>query len=135
MLPEVSLRAVTKADLIQVREWLSDPEVNQMWYGCDDSSQPLHTGYDLGFNDDETADLLTKLSGDRNRDVISVLSESEGHIGEAQLVYEWPPRSTALFTDWRKRIVAPSLRHSCPSKSIGLCVPGKKFAQSMGRRA
>ncbi len=97
MLPEVSLRVVTKADLIQVREWLSDPEVNQMWYGCDDSSQPLHTGYDLGFNDDETSDLLTKLSGDRNRDVISILSESEGHIGEAQLVYEWPLLEAQLF--------------------------------------
>ena len=49
MLPDVNLKAITEGDLIQVRNWLLDPDVNQMWYGCDENNQPLPTGYDLGF--------------------------------------------------------------------------------------
>ncbi|MQG26324.1 MAG: hypothetical protein FI694_05375, partial [SAR202 cluster bacterium] len=73
MLPDVNLKAITKGDLIQVRNWLLDPEINQMWYGCDENDQPLHTGYDLGFKEPELSELVVTLEQDRNRDVLSVL--------------------------------------------------------------
>jgi RimJ/RimL family protein N-acetyltransferase len=97
MLPNISLKEPKGADLIQVKRWLNDPDVNQMWYGCDESNQPLHTGYTLGFQDSDTSGIAERLLGDNNRDVISVFSEENGHVGEGQLVYEWPLLEAQLF--------------------------------------
>ncbi len=97
MLPDVNLKAITEGDLIQVRNWLLDPEVNQMWYGCDENNQPLHTGYDLGFKEPELSELVVTLEEDRNRDVLSVLDADNKHVGEGQLVYEWSLLEAQLF--------------------------------------
>ena len=97
MLPDVNLKTITEGDLIQVRNWLLDPEVNQMWYGCDENNQPLHTGYDLGFEEPELNQLVVRLEQDRNRDVMSVLDADNKHVGEGQLVYEWSLLEAQLF--------------------------------------
>ena len=97
MLPDVNLKAITEGDLIQVRNWLLDPEVNQMWYGCDENNLPLHTGYDLGFKEPELNELVVRLEQDRNRDVVSVLDSDNKHVGEGQLVYEWSLLEAQLF--------------------------------------
>lgn len=97
MLPSVNLKTVSVDDLFQVKDWLQDPEINQMWYGCDDNGQPFHAGYDLTFDASERMELVNRLASDRNRDVISVFDELDEHIGEGQLAYEWPLLEAQLF--------------------------------------
>jgi RimJ/RimL family protein N-acetyltransferase len=90
MFPEVTLAAPTREDVQRVAEWLSDPEVNAVWYGVGDDGKPLHTSYNpealaAGGQDD-----WDHVFGDENRAIFSIYNEDGEHIGEAHLVIEWP---------------------------------------------
>ena len=97
MKPDISLKELMPLDMTQVKTWLSDIEVNEMWYGCDDDGVPLHIGYDLTFNDDECESLYETIQSDKNRKILSIYNENDAHVGESQLVYEWPLLEAQLF--------------------------------------
>jgi diamine N-acetyltransferase len=97
MFPPVTLTAVTREDVKRVLEWLSDRDVNASWYGLGDDGQPLHIGYSpqqvLSASEDEWRQIFD----DDNRKIYSIHSPEGEHIGEGQLVIEWPLQEAQLF--------------------------------------
>ena len=90
MFPEVTLATPTREDIQRMSDWLNDPEVNAVWYGVGDDGKPLHTTYTpeaiLAGGSEEWDHVLN----DENRTIFSVYSGDGDHIGEGQLLVEWP---------------------------------------------
>ena len=95
--PDVRLEIVSREDVSRLAGWLNDPEVNSYWYGVDESGSALHIGYapgELVTADDEE---WRQLVEDDGRKIYSIYSNSGDHIGEGQLVIEWPLLEAQLF--------------------------------------
>jgi RimJ/RimL family protein N-acetyltransferase len=78
-------------------EWLNDAEVNAMWYGLGDDGKPMHHGYspyELFHASDEELGLVVD---NEDRKIYSVFSQEGEHIGEGQLVVDWPLLEAQLF--------------------------------------
>ncbi len=90
MSPDVALTKPTKDDVERLAGWLEDTEVNSSWYGRGEDGRPLHAGYTpsalLEGGDEE----LDRVFNDENRRVFSIYTAEGEHIGEGQLVVEWP---------------------------------------------
>ena len=99
MFPQVSLTtAVTKDDVGRIRDWLRDPEVSSLWYGTDDSDgHPLHIGYAPEQVQDSSEDEWNQIFNQDERRIYSIYVPDEAHIGEAQLLIEWPLEEAQLF--------------------------------------
>ena len=97
MFPQVTLSAPSREDVERLTEWLRDDDVNTSWYGVDDDGQPLHVGYmptqvlEGGDSD------WNRVFSDENRKVFAVYTTEGEHIGEAQLVIEWPLLEAQAF--------------------------------------
>lgn len=97
MSPEVQLTSITREDVARVEEWLNDAEVNSSWYGVDQNGIPLHIGYsphEMRLASDE--DWRQVFEND-DRKILSVYTNEGDHIGEGQLVIEWPLLEAQLF--------------------------------------
>ena len=90
MFPEVTLTAPTREDVGRMAEWLDDPEVSAGWYGIGDDGKPLHTSYSPGALADGDQEDWDHIFSDENRAIFSIYTSEGHHIGEAQLVIEWP---------------------------------------------
>ena len=90
MFPQVELTSLTREDVQRVADWLEDPEVNSLWYGEDETGQPLHMGYSprelLNAPEAEWNELLPD---EERRKIFSVYTSEGDHIGEGQLEFEW----------------------------------------------
>ncbi len=90
MFPEVTLVTPTREDVQRLAEWLDDPEVNAVWYGVGDDGKPLHIGYTpeavLAGGPEE----WDQVFNDEDRIIFSVYTGDGEHIGEGQLLVEWP---------------------------------------------
>ena len=90
MFPAVTLVTPTRDDIQRMADWLSDTEVNTVWYGVGEDGKPLHTGYTpeavLAGGEPE----WDQVFNDENRTIYSVYSGDGEHIGEGQLAVEWP---------------------------------------------
>ena len=90
MFPAVTLVTPTRDDIQRMADWLSDTEVNTVWYGVGEDGKPLHTSYlpeaVLACGESEWDHVFN----DENRTIYSVYSEVGEHIGEGQLAVEWP---------------------------------------------
>ncbi len=97
MFPKVALSPVGREDVQRMTEWLADREVNSSWYGLGGDGQPLHIGYHpseiISASDDEWAQVFD----DQDRKIFSIYSPEGEHIGEGQLVIEWPLEEAQLF--------------------------------------
>ena len=97
MFPEVTLTETTREDVGRMAEWLNDAEVNAMWYGLGDDGKPMHHGYsphELFHASDEELSLVVD---NEDRKIYSVFSQEGEHIGEGQLVVDWPLLEAQLF--------------------------------------
>jgi len=97
MFPEVTLKKTTREDVGRMAEWLNDAEVNAMWYGLGDDGKPMHHGYsphELFHASDEELGLVVD---NEDRKIYSVFSQEGEHIGEGQLVVDWPLLEAQLF--------------------------------------
>lgn len=90
MFPQVSLTAPTRDDVGRLMEWLEDEEVNTSWYGLGEDGRPLHAGYVPSQVLEGGGPEWERVFNDDNRKVFAVYSGEGEHIGEAQLVIEWP---------------------------------------------
>ena len=97
MIPSINLSSPTFDDIQRVSEWLGDAQVSESWYGMGEHGNPLHIGY-------SPADEMLKRDGNplaqvlsNSRKIWSIHSDDEGHIGEGQLVVEWPLQEAQLF--------------------------------------
>ena len=99
MLPEISLRAVTKEDVVRVDGWLKEEIVNSSWYGVDDNGNPVHLGYTprrvLSSESDSEWDEL--FGNERPRKIYAIYTPGGEHIGEAQMVIRAPMWEAQLF--------------------------------------
>ena len=97
MFPQVTLTALTRPDVERLREWLGDNEVNAFWYGVGEDGEPLHIGYSpmevLSSPEGEWGGILE----DEDRKIYPVYTSEGEHIGEGQLVIEWPLLEAQLF--------------------------------------
>lgn len=90
MFPEVALATPTYEDIQRISRWLSDSEVNEAWYGVGHDGQPQHHSYrlDAVLNGEDEA--WNHVFNDENRKMFSLYSSEGEHIGEGQLLIEWP---------------------------------------------
>ena len=99
MFPTVSLNSdVSRDDVSRIRDWLRDPEVSSLWYGTDDSDgHALHIGYAPEAIQDADADTWHQTFSQDERRIYSIYATDEAHIGEGQLLVEWPLEEAQLF--------------------------------------
>lgn len=99
MFPQVTLTTLTRADVQRLAEWLSDGEVNTYWYGVGEDGRPRHIGY-------SPAQLLETPDAEwdweesfheEDRKIYPVYTGEGAHIGEGQLLIEWPLLEAQLF--------------------------------------
>ncbi len=90
MTPEVTLSIPTRNDVERLTQWLEDEEVNSSWYGLGEDGAPLHAGYSPSSVLKGDAHDWNRVFNDENRKVFAVYTGDGEHIGEAQLVIEWP---------------------------------------------
>jgi len=97
MLPEIILADVTRDDVQRLVHWLDDAEVNAFWYGLGEDRVPLHVGYSphqlLRAPDQEWRQVFEG----EDRKLYSIYTKEGEHIGEGQLVFEWPLQEAQLF--------------------------------------
>ncbi|MDA1129834.1 MAG: GNAT family protein [Chloroflexi bacterium] len=90
MFPVVTLVSTTREDVQRLNDWLSDPEVSAVWFGVGDDGKPLHATYSpegiLAGGDDAWDHVFNE----DNRVIFSIYSGDGEHIGEGQLLVEWP---------------------------------------------
>ena len=90
MFPVVTLLSTTREDVQRLNDWLSDPEVSAVWFGVGDDGKPLHATYSpegiLAGGDDAWDHVFNE----DNRVIFSIYSGDGEHIGEGQLLVEWP---------------------------------------------
>ena len=97
MFPEVQLTSITRVDVARVEEWLNDAEVNSSWYGVDQNGIPLHIGYSPHEMRQASDDEWQQVFQNEDRKILSVYTREGDHIGEGQLVIEWPLLEAQLF--------------------------------------
>ena len=97
MFPEVTLAETTREDVGRLAEWLSDGDVNTMWYGLGDDGMPLHIGYSPHDLLQATEEELRLVFENEDRKIYSIYSQDGEHIGEGQLVVEWPLLEAQVF--------------------------------------
>lgn len=98
MFPQITLNSLTRDDVARVGEWLADVEVNSLWYGLDEGGQPLHMGYTpQAILDAPEEEWDEALEDEEFRKIFSVYTSEGEHIGEGQLVFEWPLFEAQLF--------------------------------------
>ncbi len=90
MFPEVTLVTPTREDVQRLSEWLDDPEVNAVWFGVGDNGKPLHATYEPAAILAGGADEWDQIFNDESRTIFSVYSGDGEHIGEGQLLVDWP---------------------------------------------
>ena len=90
MSPEVTLTTPSRDDVERLTQWLQDEDVNTSWYGKDDDGQPLHAGYAPSQILAGGSEEWDRVFNNENRKVFAVYTSEGDHIGEAQLVIEWP---------------------------------------------
>lgn len=97
MLREISLVQPVREDIQRMADWLNDSEVNAFWYGLGDDGIALHTGYSPQLAVKASEDEWRQTFGDENRKVYAIYTKDGQHIGEGQLVIEWPLQEAQLY--------------------------------------
>ena len=97
MLPQVTLSEPNREDVERLLGWLEDQEVNESWYGVGDDGRPLHAGYEPEKVLESDGQEWARVFNDYNRKVFAVYNTEGDHIGEAQLVIEWPLLEAQAF--------------------------------------
>jgi RimJ/RimL family protein N-acetyltransferase len=97
MVPHVRLTEVSREDVERLTHWLDDEEIKGLWYGSDESGDPLHIGYSPLRMLSSTPDEWERVFNDEDRKIFSIYDAKEGHIGEAQMVIEPPLHEAQVF--------------------------------------
>lgn len=98
MFPQVSLTTqVSRDDVARIHRWLGDPEISAMWYGNDDAGAPQHIGYSPQQLDAAGDAEWQQIFNQDERRIYSIYAADQAHIGEGQLLVEWPLEEAQLF--------------------------------------
>lgn len=97
MYPQVTLTTASREDAARVAQWLDDAEVNSVWYGVDGNGVPVHIGYSPHRMADASDEDVQSIFEHEDRKIYSIYTQEGDHIGEAQLVVEWPLQEAQAF--------------------------------------
>lgn len=88
MLPEVTLRDVSRDDVDRVAWWLEDQELSSRWFGHYGCGDPVHRGYAPRHMLEATVWEWDRVFGDPHRLIFSIYSENGQHVGECQVIMD-----------------------------------------------
>ena len=97
MFPDMKLTTPSKEDIQRLAGWLEDSEVNASWYGLGEDGKPLHAGYTPAQVLEADQQEWDRVFNDENRRVFAVYTDDEEHIGEGQLVIDWPLQEAQVY--------------------------------------
>ena len=88
MLPEVTLRDVSRDDVDRIAWWLDVEEVSSRWFGHYGCGDPIHRGYDSRHMLEASGLEWESVFSDPHRLIYSIFNEREEHIGECQVILD-----------------------------------------------
>lgn len=88
MLPEITLKDVSRDDVDRIAWWLEDTELSSKWFGHYGCGDPVHRGYDPHHMLEAPQSEWQHVFGDSSRLIYSVYDENNDHIGECQLILD-----------------------------------------------
>ncbi|MBM3934851.1 MAG: GNAT family N-acetyltransferase [SAR202 cluster bacterium] len=88
MVQTVTLKPVTREDVVRLRAWLQDDEVAESWFGRYSYGNPAHLGYNpekvVSASDEE----WERTFNDSAHRMYSIYSEKGEHVGEVHVAIE-----------------------------------------------
>ena len=97
MEPKIRLVDTSREDVARMGDWLLSPQLSDFWYGADEYKIPLHIGYSpYKILKADQNDWNNTFAND-TRKIMSIYDDSEGHIGEAQILIEPALHEAQLF--------------------------------------
>lgn len=85
MLPEITLRNVTRDDVDRIAWWLGDDDLSSRWFGRYGADDPVHLGYDPGFMLEANDREWNRTFSDPRRAIFSIYNSVDEHVGECQV--------------------------------------------------
>ena len=88
MLPQVTLKNVSRADVDRVGWWLDDDDISSRWFGHYQCGDPVHRGYDPDHMLEASEAEWDRVFEDEHRLIKSIYNEHDEHIGECFVVLD-----------------------------------------------
>ena len=88
MLPNISLRSVSRDDVDRVAWWLEDAEVSSRWFGQYAWGEPIHRSYEPTHMLESSDNEWRHIFGDPKRLIFSIYNDSDEHVGECQIILD-----------------------------------------------
>ena len=88
MLPNISLRSVSRDDVDRVAWWLEDAEVSSRWFGQYAWGEPIHRSYEPAHMLESSDNEWRHIFGDPKRLIFSIYNDRDEHVGECQIIVD-----------------------------------------------
>ena len=85
MLPEVTLKSVSRDDVDRIAWWLQDDDLSSRWFGHYGTDDPVHPGYDPSHMLEASDWEWRRTFGDPRRAIYSIYNTADEHVGECQV--------------------------------------------------
>lgn len=85
MLPEVTLKDVSRDDVDRIAWWLQDVDLSSRWFGNYSVDDPVHPGYDPRHMLEASDWEWRRTFDDPRRSIFSIYNVADEHVGECQV--------------------------------------------------
>ncbi len=85
MLPEVTLKSVSRDDIDRIAWWLQDDDLSSRWFGQYGADDPVHPGYDPRHMLEASDWEWRRTFSDPRRAIFSIYNVVDEHVGECQV--------------------------------------------------
>ena len=85
MLPEVTLKSVSRDDVDRIAWWLQDDDLSSRWFGQYGADDPVHPGYDPRHMLEASDWEWRRTFVDPRRTIFSIYNTADEHVGECQV--------------------------------------------------
>ena len=85
MLPEITLKSVSRDDVDRIAWWLQDDDLSSRWFGQYGADDPVHPGYDPRHMLEASDWEWRRTFSDTRRAIFSIYSTADEHVGECQV--------------------------------------------------
>ena len=85
MLPEVTLKSVSRDDVDRIAWWLQDDDLSSRWFGQYGADDPVHPGYDPRHMLEASDWEWRRTFADPRRTIFSIYNTADEHVGESQV--------------------------------------------------
>jgi RimJ/RimL family protein N-acetyltransferase/cytidylate kinase len=88
MLPEMTLKSVSRDDVDRIAWWLQDGDLSSRWFGRYGVDDPVHPGYDPRHMLEASDWEWRRTFGDPRRAIFSIYNTADEHVGECQVQWD-----------------------------------------------